>query len=113
MSDISAAEAYDRHGIPFEILIGYALLRELPDGTLCGVIRLIFHYSIHVGIDYIGYRRKWCFGEFLHEPALALLAYDGGDDMPGNWRKDCEKHLYRDPETGITWPEDQPKPRIK
>lgn len=110
---ISAEDAAVRHGIPFEILQNYHCLRELPDGTLCGVLKLLYHYTIHVGIEETGYRRRWCFSDVLAEPALALLAYDGGDDMPGNWRKDVARGIYRDPETGITWHESEPRPKAR
>jgi hypothetical protein len=108
---ISREEAAARHGIPLETLSGYELLRELPDGTLCGVLRLLYHYSVHVGIDYAGYSRRWCFGDVIVEPALALLAYDGGDEMPGPWRKDVERGIYQDPETGARWHEGEPPPK--
>lgn len=108
---ISIEQAAERHGIPLPILQRYLVLRELPNGELCGVLQLLFHYTIHVGIDDSSYSRRWCFGDSPLEAIAALLAYNGGNNMPGPWRKDVKNRIRRNPETGVTWPEDEIEPR--
>ncbi len=46
----------------------YYEARELPDGTVAALYRLMFTTAICTGIDDFGYAYRWCF----EDPALAL-----------------------------------------
>jgi hypothetical protein len=46
----------------------YFAVRELPDGTIAALHRLLFTTAIYTGLDYHGWAYRWCFDD----PALAL-----------------------------------------
>lgn len=102
--------AVERHGIDRAVLQQYIWLHELPDGRLCGVLRLLFHYTVHIGIVDFSYTSRWCFDSDPVEAVLSLLAYSGEGDMPGAWRKDVSGRRRHDPTTGIIWHEEDPTP---
>jgi hypothetical protein len=63
----------------------YRQFWTLPDGRLCGLLKLLFHWTVHVDIDPIGYGDRYCF--ITAELAIAAMdAWDGNGD-PLNWHK--------------------------
>lgn len=102
-------EALEAVGIGIEIASQYNHLWTLPDGRICGVHRLMYHWTVHVGLDYAGYEDRWCFHEF-NDAVIALLLWDGTGDMPGNWHKHLKTGRRRNPNTGVIWPEDEIEP---
>lgn len=44
-----------------EVRREYARLWHLPDGRLCGILRLLMHWTIHVDIDPTGYADRYCY----------------------------------------------------
>ena len=79
----------------------YAALKILPDGRLCGVLPLLFHWTMHVDIDPIGYNDRYCYA--TRQLALdALEKWDGTAD-PQNWHRHPNTGRRKDLETGREW----------
>lgn len=63
---------------------GYSDLRELPDGTVAGMIRLMFTKAIVLGLDKTGWEYRYCYedaGRANHEFAKIKSV----DDVPAGW----------------------------
>ncbi len=68
-----------------EVLAAYKRFWTLPDGRLCGLHRLLYHWTVHVDIDPVGYADRYCF--MTAELAIeAMDQWDGAGD-PINWHK--------------------------
>jgi hypothetical protein len=88
-------------GLPAEITQHYVAMRELPDGRVCGVMRLLFHWTLHVGVDLIGYADRYCYQD--REVAVAaMLVWDGRGD-PMCWHRHLASGRRRDLTTGREW----------
>ncbi len=73
-----------------EVKSYYTKMKTLADGRICGVHRLIYHWTMQVGISEFGYEERYCFA--TQEMAeTAMDAWDGTGD-PILW--------HRHPETG-------------
>jgi len=66
--------------------IGYEAVRRLPDGRLAGVSRLLFTFSLHVGLAEEDYEGRYCY-ERMADALEACAAWDGRGDPPGPWIK--------------------------
>jgi hypothetical protein len=87
--------------LPEEITSSYDEMRVLPDGRICGVHRLMFHWTMHVDIDPVGYAEHYCFA--TKELALkALHEWDGIGD-PEGWHRHPKTGRRRNIETGEEW----------
>jgi len=64
---------------------GYTDLRMLR-GKLCAVKRFNFTTAIVVGMDVVGYERRYCY-EHRVEAQAALLEWDGDGHPSGPWIK--------------------------
>ncbi|MDM0118084.1 hypothetical protein QTI66_39115 [Variovorax sp. J22R133] len=64
---------------------GYTDLRMLR-GKLCAVKQFNFTTAIVVGMDVVGYERRYCY-EQRGEAQAALLAWDGDGHPSGPWIK--------------------------
>lgn len=87
----------------------YLAMRELPDGRIVGVHRLLQHWTLHVGIDDFGYAERYCiWSEWM--AMNALLAWNG-EGHPGWWhkRKGRGSELCRDVFTGEIWSAEAPE----
>ena len=62
----------------------YSHVKKLADGAWLGVSRMLFTTALMVGVDRLGYKRRYCY-EHTHEAVAALEAWDGTDDPPGPW----------------------------
>lgn len=84
-----------------EILSYYDAIRDLPDGRTIGVHRLMFHYTLHIGIDLWGYSDRYCFAT----KALAMKAFDEWDGQgdPEGWHRHPRSGRRRDLATGEEW----------
>ncbi|KVO05602.1 hypothetical protein WJ69_23160 [Burkholderia ubonensis] len=60
---------------------GYTELRELPDGTIVGLGRLLFTTALYVDLDAEGWARRYCF-ERRADAARELATLQSGDDVP-------------------------------
>jgi len=82
-----------------EIIESYDRFWTLPDGRLCGLKRLLYHWTVHIDIDNWGYADRYCFAD----PGLAIEAmekWDGTGD-PINW--------HRHPTSGRRRPDGDPE----
>lgn len=91
-----------------ETKASYIMVKYLPEQGWCGVLQLMFHYTIHTGIDDVGYHDKWCIDTEAHA-IEALLAWDGTGE-PMYWHKHLHTGMRRNPRTDVRWPEDEPEP---
>lgn len=95
-------------GLGPELTAHYTMLGKLPDGSVCGVHKLMFHWTMHIGLDDIGYADRYCFAtEQLAQMAMILW---NGDGDPQLWHKHPMTGRCRDPVTGMIWSEDEPAP---
>lgn len=84
-----------------EILKYYTHTKTLSDGRICGVHRLLFHWTVHIDIDDTGYADRYCFA--TEELAVAALAkWDGVGDMEG-WHRHPKTGRRRDLISGREW----------
>lgn len=84
-----------------EVRKSYVVMKQLPDGRLCGVLRLLYHWTMHVDIDPCGYRERYCY-KSLPDAIIALDKWDGTGD-PEGWHRHPESGRRRDLETGQEW----------
>jgi hypothetical protein len=71
--------------LPLAVRGAYSQFWILPDGRLCGLVRLLYHWTVHVDIDPIGYSDRYCF--MTAELAIdGMNGWDGCGD-PINWHK--------------------------
>ena len=95
-------EAADDFGFPAEVRPYYADVKLLPDGRYIGTMRLLFHWTIHVDIDPMGFwRERYCFATY-ELAKRALDEWDGIGD-PDYWHKHPDTGRRRDPLTGRMW----------
>lgn len=87
--------------LPDEICTSYVCLRNLPDGRLCGVHRLLFHWTMHVDIDLCGYADRYCY-QTEQGAISALKDWDGIGD-PEGWHRHVSTGRRRNLETGAEW----------
>lgn len=97
----SSSTPIDRFELPADVAAQYEALRRLPDGRICGVHRLLYHWTLHIGIDWFGYSDRYCFA--TAELALeALMTWDGTGD-PVGWHRHPKTGRRRDLATGREW----------
>ena len=87
--------------IPLQVLDSYYAIRTLPDGRVCGVHKLLYHWTFHIDIDYCGYADRYCFYE-LKDALKALYDYDGKTE-PIGWHRHPDSGRRRNLETGEEW----------
>jgi len=69
----------------------YTDLRALPDGRIIGVHRLLYHWTLLIDMDAVGYEDRYCFATY----DMAKRAFDSwnGEGDPGT-------EWHRHPKTG-------------
>ena len=89
---------------PGEVVSGshYFAMKTLPDGRRCGVVRLIYHFTMHVDINEIGYEDRYCYRTL--DGALRALADWDGEGDPEGWHRNPKTGRRRDAE-GNEWVE--------
>jgi hypothetical protein len=81
-----------------EITKYYTAMRTLSDGRICGVHRLLYHWTMHIDISEWGYEDRYCFA--TEAMAIeAMEAWDGNGD-PVNWHRHPASGRRRDTVTG-------------
>lgn len=84
-----------------EVKANYVHMRTLPDGRVCGVHQLLFHWTLHVGIHEFGYEERYCFDTFPR--AVVGLESWSGEGDPEGWHRHPESGRRRDLATGREW----------
>jgi len=87
--------------LPQAIRQEYVTMRNLPDGRLCGIHRLMFHWTMHVDIDFVGYAERYCY-QSLEGALIALIQWNGSGD-PEGWHRHPKTGRRRNLETGEEW----------
>lgn len=64
---------------------GYTEIRSLND-QLCAVKQFNYTTALVVGLDDVGYQRRYCY-EHRSDAQAALFAWDGREHPPGPWIK--------------------------
>lgn len=72
--------------LPDDVKAEYAALRVLADGRVIGVRRLLFHWTLHIDIDWIGYRDNYCY-ETWERAMVGFIGWSGEGDPPGGWHR--------------------------
>jgi hypothetical protein len=88
-----------------EIKRSYVAFGQLPDGRYCGLYRLLYHWTIHIGITEYGYDDRYCF-QTASLGLQALTKWDGEGD-PDFWHKHPKSGRRRDIVTGHIWQESE------
>lgn len=83
----------------------YVSMRELPDGRVCGVLRLLYHWTLHVDVHAYGYEDRYCF-ETREGAEKAMREWDGMGDPGTGWHRHPKSGRRRDPRTGREWTDD-------
>lgn len=96
-----ATDSITPDDLPASVREAYTCFRTLPDGRLCGVHRLLFHWTMHVDIDVDGYRDRYCY-QTETGAIKALLEWSGNGD-PDGWHRHPASGRRRDPKTGKEW----------
>lgn len=94
--------------LPEHVKALYVAMWTLPDGRIAGVHRLLFHWTLHVGIDDFGYRERYCY-ERVGDALADLIMWNGTGDPPGRWHKHPDTGRRRNPDTGFIWDEREPR----
>lgn len=87
--------------LPSGVAAHYTDIRALPDGRLIGTLQLLFHWTLHVDIDWFGYADRYCFQSY----DLVRAAFDGWDGTgdPVGWHRHPKSGRRRDLGTGREW----------
>lgn len=83
-----------------EDIAAYYAIRQLPDGRLIGVLRLIFHWTLHIDIHAMGYEDRYCYAT-RDQAVDAMTSWDGIGDPGHGW--------HRHPTSGRRRPEGNPE----
>jgi hypothetical protein len=101
-------------GLSEDTASAYILLGQLPDGRICGIHRLMYHYTMHIAVSDGGYEDRYCLKTLVRAQA-ALLWWNGVGDPPlfhkyvGSLRG-RRASFNRDVITGSRWPDNQKDP---
>jgi hypothetical protein len=87
--------------VPQTVLDLYHQVKIMPDGRLCGIHRLLFHWTLHVDIGEFGYTDRYCY-DTLARARAALDQWDGIGD-PDGWHRHQNTGRRRDLATGREW----------
>lgn len=99
--EMAAIPSYD---LPESIKAEYTYLKWVDGIGWCGTHKLLYHWTVHIGIDYSGYADRFCF-QTEGMAKASLDDWNGVGDMPGDWHKHPTSGRRRDPATGETWDE--------
>lgn len=66
---------------------GYSHIKVMHDDTVCALQKNLYTTGIVVGLDRVGWSRRYCY-EHFSEAREALVQWDGKGDPPGPWIKE-------------------------
>ena len=84
---------YDEKTVQYFHVMGYAMVRQLPDGRWIGVSRFLYTAGLCVGLGPSKYEYRYCYARYI-DAIRAAEQWDGHDDPPGPWIK-LKGHLTR------------------
>lgn len=91
----------EESGLPYEVAESYRILGQLPDGRICAINRLLYHWTMLVDLDWTGYRERYCYATF--EGALQAMIEWNDQPEPEGWHRHPESGRRRDLRTGKEW----------
>ncbi|MCS4089697.1 hypothetical protein [Rhizobium sp. BK176] len=99
--DIEGASSAQAFELPDHVIESYIDLRQLPDGRYIGTLQLLFHWTMHIDIDLVGYSDRYCFATY----ELAKKAFDewSGEGDPDGWHRHPKTGRRKDLVTGREW----------
>ena len=76
---------------------GYLDVKRLPDGSIAGIGELMFTRAIYLGMDRIGWSRRFCF-EDRDRAVIEFNKLKSKDDLPQGWiaRRPPQPEDYKD-----------------
>lgn len=94
MKRISFEEAQALTGMPWDLAEHYPVLWHDPEVGVCALHRLMYHWTVHVGLDCVGHRTRYCYATDW----LAAADFDewNGVGEPSYWHKHPDSGRYRD-----------------
>jgi hypothetical protein len=63
--------------LPAEVKAQYINMRVLADGRICGVHRLLYHWTLHVDINEYGYEDRYCYESVADAIDRRVTSLDG------------------------------------
>jgi len=84
-----------------DVAENYIETRRLPDGRFIGVVRLLYHWTLHVDIWELGYCDRYCYPD-LSDCIAACRTWNGSGDPPGFWNRHPGSGRRRD-RSGREW----------
>lgn len=64
----------------------YEGLRVLPDGRVLGVLRLMYHWTLHIDLHDTGYEDRYCY-QTSAQALAAMNEWDGTGDPGYGWHR--------------------------
>jgi hypothetical protein len=96
MKRIASEEAQQLAGFGPEIAAHYPQFWHDERIGVCGLHRLMFHWTIHMGMDYIGHRTRYCYASrYLAERGMDEWE-PGTQDEPQFWHKHPDSSRRQD-----------------
>jgi len=65
---------------------GYREVRQMKNGEGTGILKMNYTYGLHVGLNELGYRGRYCY-QYKKDAIEAILSYEGEGDPIGPWIK--------------------------
>ena len=84
-----------------EMVEPYIFIKRFADSRICGILPLLYHWTMHVDISEWGYEDRYCYQ--TKELAIAALKEWNGKGDPKNWHRHPKTGRRRNPETGEEW----------
>lgn len=79
----------------------YTYIVVLPDGRVCGVHRLLYHWTLHVDVHEDGYQDRYCYAS--EDSAISALLTWNGVGEPTGWHRHPKTGRRRNLGTGEQW----------
>lgn len=64
--------------------MSYLNVRQLDDGTWIGLLPLLFTTGLHIGLDEVGWSKRYCF-ENMFDAMKECNKLNSFDDVPVGW----------------------------
>jgi hypothetical protein len=106
MKRITLQEAVARQPEAHDTLDCYRTFWWHEEHGLCGAHRLLYHWTLHIGIHDLGYADRYCFQTQAQVEEAGDLWTDE-PDPPGQWHKHPISGRRRNPVTGLIWHESE------
>lgn len=76
----------DQIALPPSVIEQYTAMRVLPDGRICGVHQLMFHWTLQIDIHACGYEDRYCY-QTEEQATRAMQEWNGTGDPGQGWHR--------------------------